>query len=262
MKEEIVEYETFDGSDVTSFLVGERDSRAVIMVIQEIWGLTNFIKKYSRKLAALGFLVLAPHLYSRKEERDVFTEENIATAMKLFFEIPQEKRNDPSVIGEIMQMADERQREVIKKLMLGRGEMEERMLRDLAMGYQYIKDNFKPIKFGVVGFCMGGGLSFRISTQIPFDATVVYYGANPPNLDDISRMRGPLNAIYAGEDPRINSGIPEMVSAFIRHKKQVELKLYPNTKHAFANEDGFAYDREAADDAWERVSFFFRRHLL
>jgi len=262
MKEGIVEYTTFDGSGITSFLAGERDSRAAIIVIQEIWGLTSFIKKYSRKLASLGFLVLAPHLYSRREEKDVFTEENIATSMRLFFEIPEGKRDDPSTINEIIERANEQEKVVIKKLLMDRGEMEERMLRDLGMGYQYLKDNFNPKKFGVVGFCMGGGLAFRLSTRIPMDATVIYYGSSPPNLEDISRIRGPINAIYAGEDPRINSGIPDMISSMIKYKKQIELKIYPGAKHAFANEDGFAYDRDAAEDAWERTSAFFRRYLL
>ncbi|MEM3212542.1 MAG: dienelactone hydrolase family protein [Thermoplasmatales archaeon] len=261
MKEEIIEYTTFDGSKVMSFLAGERESKAAVIVIQEIWGLTNFIKSYSRRLASLGFLVLAPHLYSREEERNVFTEENIATAMRLFFEVPTEQRNDQSTINKILQRADDNQREVIRRLMMDRGEMEERMLKDLGMGYQYLKDNFKPRKFGVVGFCMGGGLSLRLSTQIPLDATVAYYGANPPNIDDISKINGPINAVYAGDDPRINSGIPDLVSACIKYKKQIELKIYPNTKHAFANSDGIAYNKDAAEDAWERVSRFFKRYL-
>ncbi|MEM4089945.1 MAG: dienelactone hydrolase family protein [Thermoplasmatales archaeon] len=262
MKEEIIEYTTFDGSKVMSFLAGERESKAAVIVIQEIWGLTNFIKSYSRRLASLGFLVLAPHLYSREEERNVFTEENIATAMRLFFEVPTEQRNDQSAINKILQRADDSQREVIRRLMMGRGEMEEIMLKDLGMGYEYLRENFGQQKFGVVGFCMGGGLSLRLSTRIPLDATAVYYGANPPNIEDISRIKGPINAVYAGDDPRINTGIPDLISSCIKYKKQIELKIYPNTKHAFGNSDGFAYDKSAAEDAWERVSAFFKRYLI
>lgn len=258
----MIEYPTFDGSVVKSFLTGEKGSKSAIIVIQEIWGLSNFIKNYSRKLASMGFLAMAPHLYSRKDEIDLFSQENIAMAMKLFFEIPQDKRGDQEFIKTAMGRATSDQREVIQRLMMDRGDLEGRMIKDLAMGYEYLKGNLNITKVGVVGFCMGGGLSFRISTQLPFDATVVYYGANPSDLEDISKMKGPMLGMYAGEDPRINSGLPDLVSNFLRFKKQLDLKIYPNTSHAFANNDGASYNKEAAEDAWEKASAFFRKYLL
>ncbi|MCL4446952.1 MAG: dienelactone hydrolase family protein [Thermoplasmatales archaeon] len=258
---EMIEYPTFDGTNVKAFLVGDKKSKSTIIVIQEIWGLTNYIKSYSKRLASQGHLVLAPHLYSRKEEFETFSQENIAMAMKLFFEIPPEKRGDKDSIGTALERATPEQRDVITRLMMGRGQTEDRMVKDLAMGYEYLKSNFTSQKYGVVGFCMGGGLSFRISTHLPFDATVVYYGANPPDLNDISKMKGPTMVLYAGDDPRINSGIPDAVEHFVKFKKQIELKIYPNTNHAFANNDGSVYNREAAEDAWERASSFFRKYL-
>lgn len=259
---ESIEYPTFDGSFVKAFLVGDRSSKSAIIVIQEIWGLSNFIKSYSTRLSSMGFLVLAPHLYSRKEEVNLFSQENIAMAMRIFFEIPPEKRGDQESIKTALERATPEQKGVIQRLMMGRGELEERMVKDLAMGYEYLKTNFHVDGFGVVGFCMGGGLSFRVSTQLPFDATVVYYGANPPNIEDISRMKGPMLGLYAGEDPRINSGLPDLVTNFLKYKKQLELKIYPNTNHAFANNDGSSYNKAAADDAWEKASAFYKKYLL
>lgn len=258
----MVEYTTFDGSSVKSFLTGDKKSKSAVIVIQEIWGLSEFIKNYSRRVSSLGFLVLAPHLYSRDEEFNLFSQENIAMAMRLFFEIPPEKRGDQEFIKTVIGRATTEQREVIQRLMMGRGEMEERMIKDLAMGYEYLKQNFPVERFGVVGFCMGGGLSFRVSTQLPFDATVVYYGASPPKLEDISKMKGPMLGMYAGDDPRINSGLPDVVSNFVKFKKQLDLKIYPKTNHAFANHDGASFNKEAADDAWEKASTFFRKYLL
>jgi carboxymethylenebutenolidase len=260
-EEEIINYPTFDGALIKSFLTGDRKSKSAIIVIQEIWGLTNFIKGYSRKLSSLGFLVMAPHLYSRKEENNLFSEENIAMAMRSFYEIPTDKRGDQKTIKKALEKVDPNQREVIQRLMMGRGMLEERMVKDLALGYEFLKDNFGPTKFGVVGFCMGGGLSFRISTQLPFDATVVYYGANPPDLGDIAKMKGPMLGFYAGDDPRINAGLPDLITNFLKFKKQLELNIYPNVSHAFANNDGFAYNRGAAEDAWEKASSFFTRYL-
>ncbi len=257
----MIRYPTFDGTDVTAFMVGEKSSKGAILVIQEIWGLTNYIKNYSRRLASLGFLVIAPHLYSRRDEFEIFSQENIAMSMRLFFEIPAEKRSDKDSISAVMERATPEQREVITRLMMGRGTLEERMIKDLAMGYDYVKREFKQTEFGVVGFCMGGGLSFRISTRLPFDATVVYYGANPPELSDIMNMKGPMLGLYAGEDPNINKGIPDAINSFLKYKKQIELKIYPNTRHAFANNDGAAYDKAASEDAWDKASSFFRKYL-
>jgi len=260
-EEEIIDYPTFDGALMRSFLTGNRKSRNAIIVIQEIWGLTNFIMDYSMKLSSLGFLVMAPHLYSRKEENDLFSEENIATAMKSFYAIPPDKRGDRETIEKALEKADPNQREVIQRLMMGRGILEARMIKDLEMGYKFLKDKFGPTKFGVVGFCMGGGLSLRISTRLPFDATVVYYGANPPDLADIAKMKGPMIGFYAGEDSRINVGLPDLITSFLKFKKQIELSIYPNVNHAFANSDGFSYNKDAAEDAWEKASCFFRRYL-
>lgn len=259
--EETVEYESFDSSKVRSFLVGDDSSKRSIMVIQEIWGLTNFIKKYSKDVASLGYLVLAPHLYSRQGENELFTQETIASAMKLFFDLPPDKRSDQELIKKTLERADAQEKEVIQRLMFNRESMQERMIKDLEAAYVFLKNTFHVEKFGVVGFCLGGGLSFRISTKLPFDATAVYYGANPPNMDDIGKLKGPFLGSYAGEDDGINSGLPEMIQNFVKFKKQVELKIYPGTRHAFANNDGFSYNREAADDAWERTSSFFKRYL-
>jgi carboxymethylenebutenolidase len=258
---ETIKYATFDGSDVLSFIAGKENSDSAVLVIHEIWGLTNFIKNYSRKISELGFMAFAPHLYSRKDVYSLFSQENISGAMKLFFEVPPDKRTEKEFIEKTMRRATTEEREVISRLLINRAEMEKTMIKDLSMAYQYLKNELKVKKIGVVGFCMGGGLSFQISTQLPFDATVVYYGANPKNLDDIANIKGPVLAVYAGNDDGINSGVPDMVRSFIKFGKQIELKIYPGTRHAFANTDGFAFNKYAADDSWNRVSAFFTKYL-
>jgi Dienelactone hydrolase and related enzymes len=148
MQEEMIEYPSFDGSTVKALLVGDKGSKSAVIVIQEIWGLTNFIKNYSRKLSSQGHLVLAPHLYSRKEEYETFSQENIMMAMKLFFDLPPEKRGDKDLIKATLERATPEQREVITKLMMGRGQLEERMVKDLAMGYDYLKGNSSHQRWG------------------------------------------------------------------------------------------------------------------
>lgn len=144
--------------------------------------------------------------------------------------------------------------------MANRANTEDRMLGDLQQTYNFLKSEGLS-KFGVIGFCMGGGLSFQLSTQLPFDATVVYYGRNPRRLEDISKIKGPILGIYAGEDSAINQGVPDMVRAVIQYGKELEMKIYPGTYHAFATEGGPAYNEAAAKDAWDRTVRFFMKNL-
>jgi Dienelactone hydrolase and related enzymes len=255
--EEKVRYKSFDGKEVEAFLVKGGD-KAGIIVISEIWGLTQFIQNVARRLASLGYTSLAPNLYSR--EGDLFSPENISGVMRRFFSIPPEKRGDQEFISRIVAELNEREKRIYETLVVNRASTEDRMLKDLEHGYNYLK-SMGISKYGVIGFCMGGGLSFQLSTQLPFDATVVYYGRNPRSIEDISRLKGPVLGIYAGEDSAINNGVPDMVRAMFQYGKELEMKIYPKTYHAFATEGGPVYNEAAAKDAWDRTVRFFTRIL-
>ncbi len=72
-----------------------------------------------------------------------------------------------------------------------------------------------------------GGLAFEASTRVPFDASVIYYGRNPRNINDIAKIKGAILAIYASEDPAINQGIPDLIKAVLTHKPRFEMAFYP-----------------------------------
>ena len=95
----------------------------------------------------------------------------------------------------------------------------------------------------------------------PFSASVPFYGANPKPIDSVANNSGPVLGIYAGEDERVNSGVPALVESMIRHKKSFEMKVYKGAQHAFFNETRPVYDRAAAEDAWARTISFFKEHL-
>ena len=257
--ESLISFKSFDGSTLTVSLASPSSFKSAVIVIHEIFGITDYIKNVTRRLANLGYLAIAPNLYSRRA--DVLTETNIVTVMRKFWSIPPERRSDPSAIRDFMSGLNPVERTVVEELVLGREATEERMVKDIEATYNYIKDAYKPSKVGIIGFCMGGGLSFEALTRLPLDAGVIYYGRAPRNLDDVSKIKAAILAIYAGEDTAINQGIPDLMRAIIKYKPRFEMVLYPGTYHAFATEGGPSYNETAAKDAWERTVNFFKKYL-
>ena len=176
---------THDGTDLKVFTAKPDDGKEhpAVLVIMEIWGLTPFIKDVCRKLADNGYEALAPHLYSRKEQVDLFTEENIMDAMRPFWSLPPEKRGNQAAVQEILANGSETSRKIVNEVMFNRAQTEKNMVMDLESAYEYLFRG-KPQKHrGVVGFCLGGGLAFQLSTQKPFGASVIFYG-EPEEWDE------------------------------------------------------------------------------
>jgi len=116
-------------------------------------------------------------------------------------------------------------------------------------------------KIGMVGFCFGGGITWRVATAIPeLKAAVPFYGPNPP-LEDVPMIRAAVLAIYGGEDQRINAGIPAIEAAMQQQGKKFEKAIYPGAGHAFHNDTGAAWNEQAASDAWQKTLEWFKRYL-
>lgn len=254
---------THDGTDLRVFTAKPDDGKEHpgILVIQEIWGLTDFIKDVCKRLAEKGYEALAPHLYSRKEQVEVFTEENIMDAMRPFWALPPEKRGKQEAIDEILSKASENSKKIVTEIMFKRQQTEKNMILDLEYAYKHLVGSVGNRRKGVVGFCLGGGLAFQLSTQVPFDASVIFYGANPRNIDDIENIKGSVLGLYAGEDSSINNGLPTLLENVVKHKLHFEMKIYPGTYHAFFNHTAMSYNREASDEAWTRMLEFYSSHL-
>ena len=95
----------------------------------------------------------------------------------------------------------------------------------------------------------------------PFSASVPYYGVNPKPIEAVEKIAGPVLAFYAGEDERVNQGIPAVAEAMVRYKKDFAMKVYKGAQHAFFNENRPVYNKAVADDAWELTMQFFNKHL-
>jgi len=117
-------------------------------------------------------------------------------------------------------------------------------------------------KVGVVGFCWGGAMANQVAVHSPdVSAAVPYYG-RPPAAEDVPRIKASLLLHYAGEDERINAGVPDFEAALKKASVDYQLFTYPGAKHAFNNDtNAERYDKEAADLAWKRTIAFLTEKL-
>ena len=116
-------------------------------------------------------------------------------------------------------------------------------------------------RIGAMGFCFGGGMTWRLATQhADLRAAVPFYGSNPP-IADVSKIRAAVSAIYAARDDRINAGIPQVREAMQTARVAHEITIYAGADHGFFNDTGTRYNRDAATAAWQQTLNWFSRYL-
>ncbi|MBI2933971.1 MAG: dienelactone hydrolase family protein [Chloroflexi bacterium] len=198
-----------------------------LIVIHENRGVTEHIKDVSRRFANQGYLTLAVDLLSRVGGREKFT-------------------TDDDAVNAI------------------NGLSRDGVQQDLQSAFDYLKGRnyVKADRIGVIGYCWGGGNSLLMATRVPgLRASVVYYGPNPPNIDDVARIGGAVLGIYGAEDTRISMNVPALAEAMKKHNKSFEHKIFPGAAHAFFNDTGARYHPQAAAEAWPMTLDFLARNL-
>jgi carboxymethylenebutenolidase len=255
-------FDCADGTKMSAFISRPKDGKYPgLIVVHEAFGLNEQIRGVAKRYALEGYVTIAPNLFTRNGE--VMNEKNIESAMRYMWAVPPEKRGDSDTIQRLMDKMSEAERKVAKIFFLGREEMEKQMAQDLLDCKNHLQslDFVVNEKLGIMGFCMGGGLTYQLSTMYPFSASVPFYGANPKPLESVQKISSPILAFYAGEDERINAGVPSLVEAMVKYKKQFSLKIYKGAQHSFFNETRPSYNKEAANDAWESSLTFFNKNL-
>lgn len=115
-------------------------------------------------------------------------------------------------------------------------------------------------KSASIGFCMGGGNSFRLAAEVPeLNAAVSYYG-NPSKDFNFSKIHAPVLAFYGEEDARVTSTLPATQAAMKENGKSFEAHNYPHTTHGFVEYQTLAGNLEALTDAWPRTIAFLKKH--
>ena len=198
----------------------------VVLVCHENRGLTEHIEDVTRRLAKAGYVGLALDLLSRQGGTD-----KIADPAQV-----------PGILGNTLP---------------------EQFVQDFQSGLRYLQGQpyVRTDRVGMVGFCFGGGVTWRCATKMPeLRAAVPFYGPHPP-LEDVPNIQAAVQAIYGELDQRINQGIPAIEAAMQQHNKTFEKVIYPNASHAFNNDTGRNYNAEAARDAWSKTLAWFEQYL-
>lgn len=210
--------------------------KAGILVIHEIWGLTDHIRDVTRRFAAQGYYALAP---------DFFTREGAPVL-------------DPQKRDEMMKF--------IASI------SDRRVVADAEAGIAFLKAKGAQ-KVGSVGFCMGGLYSYLLATKsAQLSAAAAFYGRiiyaetseNKPEspLDLALNLKCPLLANYGETDQSIPVAHVEQLKEKLKQGTQPwKINIYPGAGHAFFNDTRPSFNAGAAKDAWSELTAFFKKHL-
>jgi carboxymethylenebutenolidase len=116
-------------------------------------------------------------------------------------------------------------------------------------------------KTGSIGFCAGGGNSFRFATEVPdLNAAVVFYGAAPMEAA-MAKIQAPVLGLYGENDGNMAQNVAQTKLDMARLGKQYEAHVYPKTTHSFAMFQHIGTNATAIADAWPRAIAFFKKNL-
>ena len=116
-------------------------------------------------------------------------------------------------------------------------------------------------KVGVTGFCWGGGMTNQVAVNSSdVQAAVPFYGRQPA-VEDVSKIKASMLIHYAGDDERINAGIPGFEEALKKAGVEYEIYMYEGAQHAFFNDTSPRYNEAASKLAWKRTIDFFNKKL-
>ncbi len=221
-----------DGRSVETFVVypESKSKTPVVLVIHEIFGMTDWVQELADEVAEAGYIAVAPDLLSGMGPNG----------------------------GRSSDFAQGKANEAVSHL------NPDQVTADLSAAADYGKK--LPASNGklyVAGFCWGGGQTFRFATNRgDLAAAFVFYGP-PPEKDAMARITAPVYGFYAGEDARINASMPETTQYMKAAGKTFEPVTYEGAGHGFmrAGEapDAGEANRKARSDAWARWKAFLAK---
>ncbi len=217
-----------NGDDAYAF-VAQLDDNAQhpgVVVIQEWWGIEPHIRQLAQKLAADGFVVAVPDLYHGK----IATEPNEAQKMSMMI-----RGNVEKAAKEIIGALD-----TVKAM-----------------------PNVEPKKLGLMGFCIGGFMTYYVASRYPdLGAVVPFYGAGyDPTPEEVAKVNAPVLAFYGSRDQSVPMEQVRKIERMYKEAgKDFTVKVY-DAGHAFINPDHGMGNEKAAAEAWPLAVNFLKQHL-
>jgi carboxymethylenebutenolidase len=216
----------------------EGQPKGAVLVIHEVWGLADHIKSVADRLAAEGYVALAPDLLSAADI-DVGSIINLQEAL---FDPDRRAEVQPQLRRTMAPM----QNPAFGKATLKRVQT--------CFDYLYKLPEVAE-RVAVAGFCFGGTYSFNLAVAEPrLKAAIPFYGHNDHSVDELRHITCPVMAFYGENDENLTPGVPELAERMAAAGVRFTYKIYSNCGHAFFNDTNRrTYNREAAADAWRRT---------
>ena len=204
---------------------------AAIVVIQEIFGLNAFVRETCERLAANGYLAIAPDLFWRIEPGLDLTDQSEADVKRAF--------------------------ELYSAFDIDAG------VKDIAATIDWVRVN--PTcngKVGAIGFCLGGLLAYLTATRTDADASVSYYGVGIDRfVAEADKLTNPLLLHIAEADEFVPRDAQAQILTHLKNHPQLEIHTYPGRDHAFARTGGAHFDAADAALAEGRTLAFFKKAI-
>ena len=199
--------------------------RAGLILIQEWWGLNDWIRQNADRYAAMGYVVVAPDLYRGKATSDA------DEAHQLMRGLPEDR-----AMGDIQSAFD----------------------------YLASRDDVDPKRIGIAGWCMGGGYALAFGVQEPrLAALIINYGRLITDPSKIARIKSPVQGNFGGTDKGIPADdVKACAKALAATNPATDFLVFDGAGHAFMNpNNAHGYDEAAAAKAWSRMDSFLAKQL-
>jgi carboxymethylenebutenolidase len=225
------------GGEIPAYYAAPAKGRhAVILVVQEIFGVHEHIKDVCRRLAHAGYFAVASEFFIRQGDPTKLSD--IAAVRALAAKVP-----DAQVMSDL----------------------------DATVAWASKQPRANVDKLGITGFCWGGRITWLYAAHNPkLDAGVAWYGrligdATPNTplhpVDVTDKIDAPVLGLYGGADQGIPVETVERMRAGLRaFVKPGEIIVYPDAPHAFNADYRPAYRKEVAQDAWKKMLAWFKKY--
>ena len=203
-----------------------------VIVVMEAFGLNGHIEDVTRRIAAEGYVALAPDVYYRSLPDNKVGYNELPKAIGLM-----QKLEDGKIVSDVR----------------------------AALDYLATRPNVNAGKIGITGFCMGGRISFLVACELPdrIQAAAPFYGGGIAGLlGKADKIKAPLHLFFGERDAFIPQDQVKAIDAKLRElKKSYKLDNYAGADHGFFCNDRPSYNEKAASDAWTKLKAFFKENL-